>query len=60
MLVNRNGEAICSETAVLGMMLDGFVNLAVSTAPRIGYFGVMAQIIQNPPALAIGGGSEQH
>lgn len=33
MLVNRNGEAICSETAVLGVMLDGFVNLAVFLQP---------------------------
>lgn len=30
-------QAICSETVILGMRLDDFVNLAVSTASRIGW-----------------------
>lgn len=33
MLVNRKDEAICSETVILGMMLDGFVNLVMFLQP---------------------------
>lgn len=33
MLVNRNDEAICSETVILSMRLDDFVNLAVFLQP---------------------------
>lgn len=33
MLVNRNDEAICSETVILSLRLDDFVNLAVFLQP---------------------------
>lgn len=33
MLVNRKDEAICSETVILSMRLDDFVNLAVFLQP---------------------------
>lgn len=33
MLVNRKDEAICSETVILSMRLDGFINLAVFLQP---------------------------
>lgn len=48
-------QAICSEPVILGLRLDGCVNLAVFLQPP-GLDGVTTQIIQNEPAPAAGEG----
>lgn len=54
--INRQDEAICSETVSLAVRLDDSVFSRPSAASRTGPFGGLAQTIGNKPAPAVGEG----